>query len=351
MLMGPAGLGKSSVVAQIAKARNMKVIDLRLSELEPGDLVGMPYIDKLENGKSVTRYGAPEWWHSLSEGPTILFLDEVDRAREDMQPLAMQLCLDRRAGGRPLPTDTIVFAAGNGLKYQTASMDQALVNRFAMIEFSPTVAEWCAWATAENGVHPAVLQFISDHPSALDTPEKLIGVPNEVVPTRRSWAFLGEVLLQDSKVAANIRSYAANLKLMIWAAPFIGDDLALMFNNWVSSSYKRVLSVSEIFENNVVGLEDFTLPQVVDSIGVVMEVFVKDEISDLQRINAMKFYNNFSHEAATAFIERLPETYSHLIRNPEVAELVTNITTSRSRFDKLTREQDGKKASKKKMKA
>ena len=43
-LTGPAGLGKSSVVKMIAEKRGMKVVDIRLSELEPADLVGMPFV-------------------------------------------------------------------------------------------------------------------------------------------------------------------------------------------------------------------------------------------------------------------------------------------------------------------
>ena len=42
MLWGPPGVGKSSIVAQVAEENNMKLVDLRLSQLAPTDLRGLP---------------------------------------------------------------------------------------------------------------------------------------------------------------------------------------------------------------------------------------------------------------------------------------------------------------------
>ena len=42
MIWGPPGIGKSSIVAQVAAAYNLECIDLRLSQLAPTDLRGLP---------------------------------------------------------------------------------------------------------------------------------------------------------------------------------------------------------------------------------------------------------------------------------------------------------------------
>jgi len=44
-LWGPPGIGKSSIVAQIAKEKDIGFIDLRLSLLDPTDLRGIPFFD------------------------------------------------------------------------------------------------------------------------------------------------------------------------------------------------------------------------------------------------------------------------------------------------------------------
>ena len=43
MLWGPPGVGKSQLVAQVANEHVLPLIDVRLSQLEPSDLRGIPF--------------------------------------------------------------------------------------------------------------------------------------------------------------------------------------------------------------------------------------------------------------------------------------------------------------------
>ena len=43
MLWGPPGVGKSQMVAQIGARHAVPVIDIRLSQMEPSDLRGIPF--------------------------------------------------------------------------------------------------------------------------------------------------------------------------------------------------------------------------------------------------------------------------------------------------------------------
>ena len=77
MLWGPPGVGKSQIVAQIAQKHGVPVIDIRLSQMEPSDLRGIPF----RAGETV------EWAvpgilpNAERHGPTgILFLDEITSA-------------------------------------------------------------------------------------------------------------------------------------------------------------------------------------------------------------------------------------------------------------------------------
>jgi MoxR-like ATPase len=42
MLCGPPGIGKSSIVAEVAKRHGLNLVDLSLSQLELTDLRGLP---------------------------------------------------------------------------------------------------------------------------------------------------------------------------------------------------------------------------------------------------------------------------------------------------------------------
>ena len=46
MLHGSPGTAKSSIINDLAKDLNLKVIDLRLSQMGPEDLAGLPYFNE-----------------------------------------------------------------------------------------------------------------------------------------------------------------------------------------------------------------------------------------------------------------------------------------------------------------
>ncbi|MEI7842971.1 MAG: AAA family ATPase, partial [Gallionellaceae bacterium] len=43
MLWGPPGIGKSQIIAQVAARHTAPMIDIRLSQMEPTDLRGIPF--------------------------------------------------------------------------------------------------------------------------------------------------------------------------------------------------------------------------------------------------------------------------------------------------------------------
>jgi len=47
-LWGACGIGKSSIVKDVAKELGISIIDVRISQLEPSDLRGLPKIDNGE---------------------------------------------------------------------------------------------------------------------------------------------------------------------------------------------------------------------------------------------------------------------------------------------------------------
>ena len=77
MLWGPPGVGKSQMVAQIAERHGAPLIDIRLSQMEPSDLRGIPF----RSGDEVV-WAVPAMLPSVKrhgeEG--ILFLDEITSA-------------------------------------------------------------------------------------------------------------------------------------------------------------------------------------------------------------------------------------------------------------------------------
>ena len=70
LFVGPMGIGKSDIVKQVTNELGLGFIDLRLAQMEPGDLIGIPYRDG-----DRTSWAKPEWFPK--EGTKgILHLDE-----------------------------------------------------------------------------------------------------------------------------------------------------------------------------------------------------------------------------------------------------------------------------------
>lgn len=305
LLTGEAGLGKSSFVKAYAESIGYEVVDLRLSELEPSDLVGLPFIADGEFGQKVTGYAEPHWWPHQKK--VLLFLDELDRCREDMQPIAMQLSLDRRAGGRNLPDGVIIVAACNGEQYMTSAIDQALMDRFAVVPFTPTVSEWLQWAESSN-VNPAVCGFIRSNNKALDTPDALIGVASTISPTRRSWADLGYALNLLNK---NYPDLTKCEQLALFSMPFVGTEMGLQFNTWVSEKF-QVINAKDVFSGRAKA-DSLNILQVASVVEEIADTFCDPKRTKEEHGNCLRFFMAAGPEAFAALFSALPKAAAEII--------------------------------------
>ncbi len=190
MLWGPPGVGKSQIVAQIGERHRAPVIDIRLSQMEPSDLRGIPF----RNGEQV-EWAIPAILPDKERhGPSgILFLDEITSAPPSVSAAAYQLILDRRLGEYFVPEGWAIFAAGNrqGDKGVTYTMPAPLANRFSHFEVETHLDDWVAWAY-QAGVDERVIAFLRFRPELLfdfDPAHNPVAFPSP-----RSWEFAHRAL-------------------------------------------------------------------------------------------------------------------------------------------------------------
>ncbi len=190
MLWGPPGVGKSQMVAQVGERHKVPVIDIRLSQMEPSDLRGIPF----RNGASV-EWAIPSLLPDAERhGPEgILFLDEITSAPPSVSAAAYQLILDRRLGDYKVPDGWAIFAAGNrqGDRGVTYAMPAPLANRFSHIEVETHLDDWVSWAYA-HGIDERIIGFLRFRPELLFDFDP---AHNPVAfPTPRSWEFAHRAL-------------------------------------------------------------------------------------------------------------------------------------------------------------
>ena len=192
-IWGAPGIGKSSIVKQIAEAKGLEFLDLRLSLLDPTDLKGIPFFDP-EKREGV--WAKPGFLPSDPNSRGILFLDEINTAPPAVQASAYQLILDRKVGEYELPPHWSIVAAGNrendrGVVYR---MPPPLANRFVHFEMEVDFDDWKRWAYA-SGIESALIAYLQY------APEMLFGFDpqssQKSFPTPRSWSYVDTILKSD----------------------------------------------------------------------------------------------------------------------------------------------------------
>jgi hypothetical protein len=187
-LWGAPGIGKSSIIKQIARENGIECIDLRLSLMDPTDLKGIPFYER----DSHSALWAPPSFLPR-EGRGILFLDELNSAAPAVQASAYQLILDRKVGEYTLPDGWAIVAAGNregdrGVVYRLPS---PLANRFVHIEMEVNATDWRDWALG-RGIDERVVAYIGFKNSALFGFDPLKNERSFATP--RSWEAVHTIL-------------------------------------------------------------------------------------------------------------------------------------------------------------
>jgi hypothetical protein len=189
-IWGAPGIGKSSIVKQIASEQGLEFLDLRLSLLDPTDLKGIPFFNAQTN-EGV--WAKPSFLPSEPNSKGILFLDEINTAPPAVQASAYQLILDRKVGEYELPEGWSIVAAGNrendrGVVYK---MPPPLANRFVHFEMEVDFNDWKAWAFKE-GLESSIIAYLAYDKSMLFTFDATSNEKSFATP--RSWEYVDSII-------------------------------------------------------------------------------------------------------------------------------------------------------------
>lgn len=219
---GAPGVGKSSIVKQIADEKGIGFIDLRLALMDPTDLKGIPFYDK----ESHSALWAPPAFLPR-EGEGVLFLDELNAAPPSVQASAYQLILDRKVGEYELPDGWAIVAAGNreGDRGVTYRMPAPLANRFVHFEMEINVDEWRDWAY-KRALDARIVSYIAYKNEHLFTFDAKSDVKSFATP--RSWEYVNSIL--KSKLDKSLE-----LKVLSGA---VGSDVAVGFLSFAKVMHK-----------------------------------------------------------------------------------------------------------------
>ena len=200
MLWGTRGVGKSSVVRQVAAHFGVPLVDLRLTTIEPVDIRGAIYADDVQ---AKTVWFPPEFLPGADEPAGILFLDELTAADQRLQISAYSLILDRKVGHYVLPDGWQVIAAGNASFHGAVSHDMgtALADRMFHFNVQTTIDAFLAHAI-EHGFAPEVMAYLKVRPDKLDDTQAQLANDHLVGASPRGWEDISNVLKSGLSEAA-----------------------------------------------------------------------------------------------------------------------------------------------------
>ena len=298
LIRGRHGIGKSTVVYQLAKRLNLPVVERRASQMTEGDLLGLPKLSK-----NVTSWCPPEWLATACKKPVVLFLDEVDRATLEVRLGIFELCDSRKIAGNAVHPDTLIFACVNGgehgSQYQVGEMDPAELDRYTVFDVEPTVEDWLNWA--KGGVAQEIWDFINHNHGHLE--HKGDYEPNKVYPSRRSWERLSKTLTaMGDEIPNSTDTYQI-------AQAFIGFEGAVAFNNFLKD-YDRQVTIEDLLDHGK--LELTKKWKINDHNAMVEKMKSKDifaeRLSDTRLDNLAKYFVSLPSEIVMVLWQALAQT-------------------------------------------
>ena len=219
-LWGPPGIGKSEVVADITQELGGLMIDLRLGQMDPTDIRGIPFYNRdLNKMDWAPPIDLPDTETASQYPVVVLFMDEMNSAAPAVQAAAYQLVLNRRIGKYVLPDNVVMVAAGNreSDKGVTYRMPTPLANRFIHAEMKVDFPSWQDWAV-RNQIHKDVVGYLTFAKQDLyDFDAKS---SSRAFATPRSWSFVSELLEDEDTDDNTITDLIAGT---------VGEGLAVKF--------------------------------------------------------------------------------------------------------------------------
>ena len=226
-ISGPPGIGKSDIVAEVARMQNRPLIDIRLPLLEATDIRGLPHLAEVTvrdaqgnvvyNEQNVPLTEKIFKWSNPTDMPTdpnsraLVFFDEMSAAPPSVQAATYQVILNRKIGTYELPKDVVIVAAGNRVKDKGVAynMPTPLANRFIHATLAVDFDDYQEWAM-KNRIHKDVVGYLTFQPNDLFDfdPRR----ESYAFATPRSWSFVSDLLydrgpdgeMRDTQLGADV---------------------------------------------------------------------------------------------------------------------------------------------------
>lgn len=170
LIAGQPGIGKSELLAQIAKKLGAKIVRYEMATMDAVDVKGCPF----PIGKA-TEFLPPKDFLDLTDqaeytGPMVANFDDLGAADEAVFNALLGIMLQREVGQYKIRDNVILAATTNRAEDKAGArqITTALNNRFAHFTMECDAKQWVAWAQ-NNDIEPDIIAYIRACESELNT--------------------------------------------------------------------------------------------------------------------------------------------------------------------------------------
>ena len=255
LLMGPPGIGKTQIMAQIASECGIGLVSYTITHHTRQSAVGLPYIEeKTFDGisGSVTRYTMSEIIYSIyrymeetgrREG--ILFIDEINCVSETLAPTMLQFLQNKTFGNQAVPEGWIIVTAGNPAEFNKSvhEFDFVTLDRVRRIDISADLDAFRAYAR-EMHLHPFILSYLELSPKNFYLTENSVDGLSFV--TARGWEDLSWLVRSYEELGIGISEEVVKQFLQHEET---ARDVAVYYNLY--QTYRDRYDISRILDGRV----------------------------------------------------------------------------------------------------
>ena len=252
ILLGPPGVGKTAIVAQIAQSMGLNFVSYSITHHTRQTALGLPFIATEVFGgveHSVSEYTMSEIIAAtyqamertgVAEG--ILFLDEINCVSETLAPAMLQFLQNKTFGQHQLPQGWVIVTAGNPVEYNRSAreFDPATMDRLKKIEVEPNLQVWMDYAQ-EHNIHPSIITYLQSKPSNFYMLRA--SVQGSKIVTPRGWEDLSKMLLAYEQLGLSVD---VNLVAQYLQDEQIAQDFALYYE--LFCKYRDDYKITQILD-------------------------------------------------------------------------------------------------------
>lgn len=291
LLIGHSGIGKTSIVRQVAKEKlpNHKLVTIMAATQDVGDFIGLPALidveitDPLSGETKVvknTTWGRAEW---MPVEPCVLFLDEINNARPDVESGLLQLVLEKRIHTHELHPDSYICAAMNpaGGEYTTCNiMSDALIKRFMIIPVTPTPEEFVAYGKSSGELHTDLGDFLAHYPEHTGL-HKSLNTNIKLSPCPRTYMMLSRLIKVAESIYGDIKENTELLSRLFQTT--VGLESAGVFCSWLETLETPIKfeNITEDVDKAIKKLKEFNTENRNDLIGTSCVAIVEGMAKEL----------------------------------------------------------------------